>query len=77
LHLDYDKLLATINDSEMLPFDVWMWDVDDLIVDVCNLIDLSGLLDWSLVLWLFGTSDGNLEFSEQNQTIILCIKIAY
>lgn len=77
MHLDYDKLLATINDSEMLPFDVWMWDVDDLIVDVCNLIDLSGLLDWSLVLWLFGTSDGNLEFSEQNQTIILCIKIAY
>ena len=73
----YDKLFATVNDSEMLPIDVWTWEVEDLIVDdVCNLIDFSGLLDWSLVLWLFGTSDVNLPLSGKIQTIIR-IKIAY
>jgi len=73
----YDKLFATVNDSEMLPIDVWTWDVEDLIVDdVCNWIDLSGLLDWSLVLWLFCTSDVNLPLSDKNQTNIR-IKITY
>jgi len=71
LHQSYDKLFATVNGSEMLPIDVWTWDVEDLIVDdVCNLIDLSGMLDWSLALWLFGTSDVNLPLSDKNQTII-------
>lgn len=73
----YDKLFTTVNDSEMLPVDVWTWDVEDLIADdVCNLIDLSGFLDWSLVLWLFSTSDVNLPLSDKYQTSIH-IKIVY